>query len=110
MFLYCFSGWWQYDERAMDVLETAFAANQPNAQLLLAGKMYQVDLQQMIQYPQNDPRASRKIRRDLDVAGNERKGVAGIPVAGSGDAGSSAVEAPAPNNNGSETSPPPPQN
>lgn len=89
----------------MSILEQAFSTKQPTAQLLLAGKLYEVNFQQMIQYPQNNQRASRKIRRDMNVPGNERKGVAGIPIAGSGDAGSSAVEA----QNNNDVAPPPPQ-
>ncbi|CAL8100816.1 unnamed protein product [Orchesella dallaii] len=91
-------GWWQYDERTMQELEKAYSSKLLTCQLLLAGHIYVVDFTQMIQYRSNNRNVSRRIKRGINC---EKRGVAGIRIAGnnSGDGSNGGT------NNGS---PPPP--
>lgn len=90
-------GWWQYDERTMQDLERAFSSSQSTCQLLLAGHLYVVDFNQMIQYRLNNRNVSRRIRRGINL---EKRGVAGIRISGSNTGAGSS---------GGTNSPPPGQ-
>lgn len=70
------SGWWEYDPRANDDLETAYLAGESKVELLIAGYVYLVDLHGMMQYRKSDPGRRRAVKRDK--VGTACKGVAGI--------------------------------
>ncbi|RVE41972.1 hypothetical protein evm_013381 [Chilo suppressalis] len=70
------NGWWKYDERSNDELEMAFNAGEANCSLLLAGALYSVDFQSMIQVRRSDPTRRRHVRRDVPTL--PAKGIAGI--------------------------------
>ncbi|XP_028165640.1 E3 ubiquitin-protein ligase rnf146 isoform X1 [Ostrinia furnacalis] len=70
------NGWWKYDERSNNELESAFSAGDTNCALLLAGAVYTIDFQSMIQFRRNDPTRRRRVRRDTPTL--PAKGVAGI--------------------------------
>lgn len=75
MFLY-FLGWWQYDERTNHDLETAYSSGRRIYEVLVAGFLYIIDFDRMIQHRKNDPNRRRRIKRDL--ASIPKKGVAGL--------------------------------
>ncbi|KAL4707706.1 hypothetical protein ACJJTC_014887 [Scirpophaga incertulas] len=70
------NGWWKYDERSNAELETAFNSGEANCALLLAGALYNIDFQNMIQIRRGDPTRRRKVRRDTPTL--VVKGIAGI--------------------------------
>lgn len=102
------NGWWEYDPRTALDLEMAFkaaAAHQSTSQsdndpsedadedevtqseqpptlssceLLIAGFLYVVDFEQMVQHRRNDPNRRRRIKRDLVANVDNCKGVAGL--------------------------------
>ena len=69
-------GWWQYDERTSGELETAYKRSQRLCELLIAGHLYIIDFDQMLQYRKTDLARRRRIKRDL--ASIPKKGVAGL--------------------------------
>lgn len=69
-------GWWQYDERTSLELECAFKRTQRIFELLIAGFLYIIDFDQMLQYRKTEPTRRRRIKRDL--ASIAKKGVAGL--------------------------------
>ena len=73
------NGWWQYDVRASVEMEEKFESNhlQP-FEILIAGFLYIIDFENMIQYRRNDPTRRRRIKRDLSTI--SKKGVAGLKV------------------------------
>lgn len=73
------NGWWQYDERTSYDLEEAYNAGTKTIELLIAGFLYTIDLEEMVQKRRNDPSRSRKIKRDI-VNIPDKKGIAGIRV------------------------------
>lgn len=70
------TGWWQYDERTSVELESAYKRSQRVCELLIAGFLYTIDFDQMLQYRKSDPSRRRRIKRDL--AAIPKKGVAGL--------------------------------
>ncbi|KAK9881495.1 hypothetical protein WA026_016378 [Henosepilachna vigintioctopunctata] len=70
------NGWWQYDERTSKELEAAYKSGDKTSELLIAGFLYVVDLENMIQIRRNDPSRRRNIKRDL--ASIPKKGIAGL--------------------------------
>ncbi|KAM9840615.1 E3 ubiquitin-protein ligase rnf146-like [Aulostomus maculatus] len=70
------NGWWQYDERTSRELEDAFAKGRKSTEMLIAGFLYVADLENMVQYRQNEHGRRRKIKRD--VVDIPKKGVAGL--------------------------------
>ncbi|CAG9793869.1 unnamed protein product [Diatraea saccharalis] len=72
------NGWWKYDERSNEELEVAFNSGETNFTLLLAGALYSIDFQTMMQVRSNDPTRRRHIRRDIPTL--PAKGVAGIKI------------------------------
>ncbi|XP_056634175.1 E3 ubiquitin-protein ligase rnf146-like [Diorhabda sublineata] len=70
------NGWWQYDERTSKDLENSYKNNEKTCELLIAGFLYIVDLENMLQIRRNDPSRRRRIKRDF--ASVPKKGVAGL--------------------------------
>lgn len=86
------NGWWQYDERTSLELENRYKQGDKMFELLIAGFLYVIDLENMRQFRRNDQTRRRRIRRDLrNVPGI--KGIAGLKFHGdesvrpSGDGG-----------------------
>lgn len=57
-------GWWQYDERTSKELEFSYKNGEKTCELLIAGFLYIVDLENMLQLRRNDPSRRRRIKRD----------------------------------------------
>ena len=72
------NGWWQYDERTDAELEESYRANKRTFELLIAGYVYVIDLDSMLQYRRLDPSRRRRIKRDLVSA--PKKGIAGLKI------------------------------
>ncbi|XP_030839060.1 E3 ubiquitin-protein ligase rnf146 [Strongylocentrotus purpuratus] len=72
------NGWWQYDERTDAELEESYRANKRTFELLIAGYVYVIDLDSMLQYRRSDPSRRRRIKRDL--VGAAKKGIAGLKI------------------------------
>ena len=90
-------GWWKYEERVRRELEMYYQSVETTTReedndvfvIYISGFPYVVDFTKMIQYRQDKPNRSRRIKRDTD--GEERgmaregeglvRGVAGIPIA-----------------------------
>ncbi|XP_045158990.2 E3 ubiquitin-protein ligase rnf146-like [Mercenaria mercenaria] len=71
------NGWWQYDERTSLELENRYKQGDKMFELLIAGFLYVIDLENMRQFRRNDQTRRRRIRRDLrNVPGI--KGIAGL--------------------------------
>lgn len=71
------NGWWQYDERTSFELEKHYKKGDKMFELLIAGFLYVIDLENMRQFRRNDQTRRRRIRRDLrNVPGV--KGIAGL--------------------------------
>ncbi|MCL4133145.1 UNVERIFIED_CONTAM: hypothetical protein GTU68_011045, partial [Idotea baltica] len=70
------NGWWQYDERTSLDLENAYSGGQRLFEVLVAGFLYTVDFDRMVQQRRNDPSRRRRIKRDLGTI--PKKGVAGL--------------------------------
>lgn len=59
------NGWWIYDEQHSSEIESCFKQGQQQLELLIAGHLYTIDLERMVQYRKRDQRRQRKIKRDL---------------------------------------------
>lgn len=75
-----FTGWWQYDERTCQDIEEAYKKGDKFCTILVAGYVYVVDFETMLQQRQNDPSRKRQVKRDL--ATTPKKGVAGLRIDG----------------------------
>lgn len=73
------NGWWLYDERTSQEIESFWSQGEKHCELLIAGLLYIIDFEQMLQYRRNDPSRRRRIKRD--VASGPKKGIAGIRIA-----------------------------
>lgn len=71
-------GWWEYDERTATEIESAFRAQKSQVELLIAGHMYVIHFQEMVQYRRNEPGRKRQIKRD--ASNTQCKGVAGLKI------------------------------
>lgn len=69
-------GWWQYDERTSRELELSYKKGEHICEFLIAGFLYIVDLENMIQLRRNDPTRRRRIKRDFATV--PKKGIAGL--------------------------------
>lgn len=70
-------GWWQYDVRASTEIEDRYQKGERIFEMLIAGFLYIVDMENMVQYRRNAPSRRRRIKRDLvDIP--DKKGVAGL--------------------------------
>ncbi|KAH8410729.1 hypothetical protein KR222_001816 [Zaprionus bogoriensis] len=74
------TGWWQYDDRTSQDIEEAFKKGDKSCSILVAGYVYIVDLEQLVQQRQNEPTRCRRVKRDL--ANIPKKGVAGLRIEG----------------------------
>ncbi|XP_055708698.1 E3 ubiquitin-protein ligase rnf146 [Phlebotomus papatasi] len=72
------NGWWQYDVRTSQEIEDAYARKEKTCSILVAGYLYCVDFESMIQMRQDDPSRRRRVKRDL--ASVPKKGVAGLRI------------------------------
>eukprot|EP00918_Siedleckia_nematoides_P091261 GHVU01200499.1.p1 GENE.GHVU01200499.1~~GHVU01200499.1.p1 ORF type:complete len:489 (+),score=23.88 GHVU01200499.1:28-1467(+) len=72
------NGWWQYDERTSKDLEAHYRDEDTTFELLIAGFLYIIDLEMMVQIRRNDPSRRRRMKRDLITV--EKKGVAGLKI------------------------------
>jgi len=70
------NGWWLYDERTGVEVERCYKRGDQRCELLIAGFLYIIDFEHMLQYRRNDPSRRRRIKRD--VASAPKKGVAGL--------------------------------
>uniref|UniRef100_A0A023GCA3 E3 ubiquitin-protein ligase n=1 Tax=Amblyomma triste TaxID=251400 RepID=A0A023GCA3_AMBTT len=70
------NGWWQYDERTSAELEAACSKQERRCEVLIAGFLYIVDFEHMVQVRRNDISRRRRVKRDL--ASVPKKGIAGI--------------------------------
>lgn len=73
-------GWWQYDDRTSQDLEDTFKKGEKSCTILVAGYVYTVDFELMIQQRQNEPTRCRRVKRDLATV--PKKGVAGLRIEG----------------------------
>lgn len=74
------TGWWQYDDRTSQDIEEAFKKGDKSCSILVAGYVYIVDLEQLVQQRQNEPTRCRRVKRDLATI--PKKGVAGLRIEG----------------------------
>ncbi|KAM7355710.1 ring finger protein 146 isoform 2-T2 [Cochliomyia hominivorax] len=74
------NGWWQYDDRTSQDLEEAFKKGERSCTILVAGYVYIVDFDAMVQQRQNEPARCRRVKRDLATI--PKKGVAGLRIEG----------------------------
>ncbi len=78
------NGWWKYDERTAEELESHFKKGEQHCELLIAGFLYCIDFEGMFQCRRNEPQRRRTIRRDLASNVSDKKGVAGLRIGGGG--------------------------
>lgn len=71
------NGWWKYDDRTSQEIESRHKTGEKLFELLIAGFLYIIDLENMIQYRRNDRSRKRKMKRDL-ISIPDVKGVAGL--------------------------------
>uniref|UniRef100_A0A1E1X3S9 E3 ubiquitin-protein ligase n=1 Tax=Amblyomma aureolatum TaxID=187763 RepID=A0A1E1X3S9_9ACAR len=86
------NGWWQYDERTSGELEAACAKQERRCEVLIAGFLYIVDFEHMIQVRRNDISRRRRVKRDL--ASVPKKGIAGIRLEGPARGGAANSDMP----------------
>ena len=70
------NGWWRFEERNSEELETEFRRGGGQVETLICGQLYVIDLVRMEQYQKNFPTRRRKIKRDLKTC--DSKGIAGL--------------------------------
>ena len=71
------NGWWKYDDRTSQEIESRHKTGDKVFELLIAGFLYIIDLDNMIQYRRNDRSRKRRMKRDL-ISIPDVKGVAGL--------------------------------
>ncbi|XP_021375334.1 E3 ubiquitin-protein ligase rnf146-like [Mizuhopecten yessoensis] len=71
------NGWWQYDDRTSQELEIKHKNGDKLFELLIAGFLYVIDLENMVQFRRNDRTRKRNIKRD-ETTMEGVKGVAGL--------------------------------
>jgi len=74
------NGWWQYDLRTNKEIEKYHQKGDQRCELLIAGYLYVIDFQYMLQYRRNDPSRRRQVKRDK--ATQPKKGIAGLRLGG----------------------------
>ena len=85
------NGWWEYEERLVGEIEEAFqqSKNELNlddgtlinnslSEFLIAGYMYVIDFNLMVQFRKDNPNRKRRIKRDQKENIHNYKGVAGL--------------------------------
>lgn len=71
-------GWWKYDLRTAEDIEEAYQKKSPIVDILVAGNIYTIDFENMIQIQKSDARRCRKIRRQKPSDNVSHKGIAGL--------------------------------
>ena len=71
------NGWWLYDKRASDDIEDAHSKKLPKCELLIAGYLYVIDFEKMLQYRRSEPQRQRRVKRDRPDS-ESTKGIAGL--------------------------------
>lgn len=84
------NGWWQYEESSSAELEKAHKEGKRSCELLIAGFLYFVDFEKMVQFRKTEPGRRRRIKRDVIDA--EKKGVAGLRLGSAGNQRSTAAQ------------------
>uniref|UniRef100_A0A8D9AED7 E3 ubiquitin-protein ligase n=1 Tax=Cacopsylla melanoneura TaxID=428564 RepID=A0A8D9AED7_9HEMI len=72
------NGWWQYDDRTSQDLELNYQSGERLFELLIAGNIYLIDFNDMVQYRKVDPVKKRRIKRDMSLNSSRIKGIAGL--------------------------------
>ena len=85
------NGWWEYEERLVGEIEEAFQqsknelnlddgtlTNNSLSEFLIAGYMYVIDFNLMVQFRKDNPSRKRRIKRDQKDNIHNYKGVAGL--------------------------------
>lgn len=72
------NGWWQYEPRTNRDIEQAYLAEKQSCEVLIAGFVYVIDLENMVQCRRSQNTRRRRICRNLSPTA-VRKGVAGVP-------------------------------
>lgn len=75
-----FNGWWLYDKETSSQIEQHYQNSQLIFELLIAGAIYTIDLERMIQFRKDFPNKIRKLKRDRLQLDQSTKGIAGIPI------------------------------
>lgn len=70
------NGWWRFEERCNEDLETTFLSGNQSFETIICGQLYVIDFVRMEQYQKNYPTRKRKIKRDLKTS--DSKGIAGL--------------------------------
>lgn len=73
-----YHGWWKYDARTNSIIENEYKKDIKKFEILIAGRMYIIDLGKNIQSQVENPKKKRVIKRDLNNQSLDYKGVAGI--------------------------------
>jgi len=68
------NGWWAYDQRTSIEIENHQKAGDERCELLIAGFLYIIDFEHMLQYRRNDPSRRRKVKRDVATGPKKRRG------------------------------------
>jgi E3 ubiquitin-protein ligase RNF146 len=71
------SGWWKYDPRTNKDIEDKYTEGIKKFEILIAGFLYVIDFEQMVQYRHTDTNKKRSIKRDHEHK-IPTKGVAGL--------------------------------
>jgi len=71
------NGWWQYDDRTAVAVEEKYKLGEKSFELLIAGSIYIIDFERLIQYPKQRTGRIRKIKRG-PASQNNKLGIAGI--------------------------------
>lgn len=72
------NGWWQYDLRTSKEIENHHKDGDKRCELLIAGYLYVIDFEYMLQYRRSDPSRRRQVKRDKST--QPKKGVAGLRI------------------------------
>ena len=72
------NGWWLFDARASEEIEEEFQNETTECELMIAGYIYIIDFDNMIQYRKDTPSRIRKIKRDQAENVTDTKGIAGL--------------------------------
>lgn len=73
------TGWWRYDPRTNGDIEEKYKTGVDKFDILIAGFIYVIDLEQMVQYRKTDSSRRRTIKRD-QISNVSTKGVAGLKL------------------------------
>ena len=72
------AGWWMFEERTSADIEEAYQRKLERTRVYIAGFQYIIDFKQMIQYREEYPDRTRRIKREKAMNAKDVKGVAGI--------------------------------